>query len=249
MKLSNDTKLARKWACDERTIRNWRKAKAPLDDPARMVAWLTGRQTLPAGTVKLLESNRRRTVPRSPATGAALQIGGGAALARLEAAEAQAYGAFSQAVQSGDLHSVKAARENWLAVGESLRKFDAQILENRRQTGEEIPRAEVVRILNALANGWSSGLCAVADALHDQFHARPPVEYNSGAVKETLWAAFAAGLAAATVQRELPNWVIPSITAGTLLLEPERKVEALAGAFRQFIQMKAEIAAAPATQP
>lgn len=149
----SDTKLALKWACDERTIRRWRKDRAPLNDPKRMRRWLAGRKHLPPGTVALLEQLRTDERATVASQDAKPQVEGAAgALKRLEAAEAQAYTAFKNATATGDDIAIKSSRENWLKISESLRRFDIALEENRRDSGELVRRAEVELALRKL--GW-----------------------------------------------------------------------------------------------
>jgi hypothetical protein len=148
-----DEKLALKWACDCRTIRRWRKAKAPFTSEKRMRSWLAGRQHLPPGTVALLESLRASERATDPAViRAPHREGAAGALKRLEEAEAEAYATFNRATASGDDVAIKAARENWLRISESLRRFDLAIEQNRRDSGELILRSEVEHALQQV--GW-----------------------------------------------------------------------------------------------
>ena len=89
--------LAEKYGVNSRTIRNWKRAGAPLDDPARMAIWIASRRNLPPrlklnkpaakalpanSTIVETEGQARelaKVAPEPQATGAA------AALERLQA--------------------------------------------------------------------------------------------------------------------------------------------------------------------
>jgi hypothetical protein len=149
---TDDANLARKWACDERTIRRWRKDLAPLRDAAKMRAWLAGRKNIPLGTTALLEGLRATETATSAKQDAPLATGAAAALSRLESAEAKAFSAFVRATESGDMFAIKASRENWLKISENLRRFDLAIEEQRRDSGQLIVRSEVETALKRF--GW-----------------------------------------------------------------------------------------------
>src|SRR5262245_20658963 len=112
-----DEKLALKWACDPRSIRRWRKARAPLNSQKRMRTWLAGRKHLPPGTVALLDSLRAsERADTTPEDNKAQTEGAAGALRRLEQAEASAYASFKKATASGDDVAIKTSRENWLKI-------------------------------------------------------------------------------------------------------------------------------------
>ena len=54
-------------------------------------------------------------------------------LRRLESAEATAYERWQQAVESGDPVRIKVERENWLRIGDSLRRYDLAVEAARRE--------------------------------------------------------------------------------------------------------------------
>lgn len=51
---AQDEELGRRYKCDPRTIRNYRKEGAPLDDPEAMAEWLAQRHSMPSGTAEAL---------------------------------------------------------------------------------------------------------------------------------------------------------------------------------------------------
>jgi hypothetical protein len=147
MKAKTDKQLSEKWACDERTIRRWRKAGAPLDDDKRLRVWLCGQKHVPSGTQALLEATRTTERAASATQDAKPQPEGAAnALRRLEQAEARAYNDFKQASASGDAVRIRASRENWLKISETLRRFDLAIEQARRDAGDLVPKEDVLRL-------------------------------------------------------------------------------------------------------
>ena len=153
--VESDAKLAAKWACDARTVRRWRKARAPFSNPAAMRTWLASRKNIPAGTAALLEATRQ-TESAAVATQGSARADGAAgaagALRRLERAEVRSYAAFRKASESGDAVSIKAARETWLKVSESMRRYDLAVEMNRRAV-ELVPKKLVVDAVRKFAAG------------------------------------------------------------------------------------------------
>jgi hypothetical protein len=147
-----DVKLAAKWACDERTIRRWRKDGAPLGRPAAMRVWLACRKNLPPGTAGLLTEHRRVTTAKDLAGDGGLDKGAASALRRLEIMEAKTYRALERAMERGDAIEVKATRESWLRVSESLRRYDLAIEANRRGV-DLVPKKLVVDAARKCAAG------------------------------------------------------------------------------------------------
>jgi hypothetical protein len=73
--------------------------------------------------------------------------GAASALNRLENAELVAYQEMQAAIKDGDPITVSEKRKNWLSLSESLRKFDLLVEENRRASGELVPRSELEHAL------------------------------------------------------------------------------------------------------
>src|SRR5688572_7066836 len=97
---SGDSELAKRWRCDERSIRRWKKKNAPFEDVAAMIGWLALQRSIPEGTLTLVLDEQRKV--RSQITTNASQIPAGApgapnVLKRLEEAEERAYRALSAA--------------------------------------------------------------------------------------------------------------------------------------------------------
>ena len=77
--------------------------------------------------------------------------GAAAALERLEEAERAAYEHFELALREGDPLTIKTAREGWLKMGESLRRYDASVEAARREAGAMLAKEEAEGIFKALA--------------------------------------------------------------------------------------------------
>lgn len=148
-KPNDDEKLAAKYGCDPRTIRRWRKAGAPFQADAGMMNWLDGQRTIPAGTRALLEADK--TQQRISAAAAVqvsnLEQGAPVELRRLAAAAAEAHCRYKAAVSQGNAVEIRSALKIWLIITESLRKFDKDVSEQRRETGEMVPREGVEELL------------------------------------------------------------------------------------------------------
>lgn len=208
----NDQQAAKKWACDERTIRRWRKQGAPLDDGNKMREWLSGRREIPAGTASILTRKRATQKPTRAKPGLP---GAANALQRLEQAEEEAHRAFKKAEASGDVVTIAAARKHWLALTEQLRKFDLQIEETKKQSGEEevLKRKVTVKFARAIAY-WVNVAFREIEVTTEQrrIQGLPTDSY------EAHLRAFAAAIAAGTrTEPKIPEWLANAF-AGTSVL-------------------------------
>jgi hypothetical protein len=154
-KKSDDVMLAQFWDCDERTIRRWRKAGAPLmDEPKRMRVWLSCQRTVPAGTLTLLQLRRAQETIEAAAAAQSLPEGLAALLKRQETEEARAFTRYKAAEQGGDAVSLKEARQHWQAMSKALLPTYRLIDESRRDSGELVPREDVLRLVKELQQGY-----------------------------------------------------------------------------------------------
>lgn len=212
MSKTTDKTLAQRWGATERTIRRWRKSRAPLHDPCRMPAWLSGQRKLPSGTAALLATMRAEPAPPGAPN---LKTGAGPALARLESSEAEAFTAFEAAVKSGDLFAAKAARQNWLAISEALRKFDSQVAESKRTTGETVERSEVERVLRAVSGWWGLGVEGAVHALAEHMVRGEFRDHGTELVRRSLHSAWCASIAAGGGSGApgdwLPGWAVQAL--------------------------------------
>jgi hypothetical protein len=139
MKPNNEKELAEKHSCSVRTIRRWKAEGAPLGDEPQMALWLASRKHVPKATAT---QQRVKASPAPPkrGKGEAGTQGAASALRRLEAEELKAYESLQVALESGDPIAIRFAREHWVRISESLRKFDLLVEQNRRDSGEMISR-------------------------------------------------------------------------------------------------------------
>ena len=181
--------IARDYACSHGTAARWKREKAPLDDPVRMRSWLLGRKNTPRATRLLLEAEsraRRIKVARKViATDDDSIDGTGAApaLRRLELVEEQAYIRFQQAQETGDdLVELKLAREAWLRIGDSLRKYDLLVEQSRRDRGELLNKGEVLTHVQNLFTTLKQAIVRTAsDLALDLAATTTPVEAHDTA--------------------------------------------------------------------
>ncbi len=82
-----------------------------------------------------------------------VNVGAVSALRRLETEEARLFGLTKKAESSGDAFESKAARDAWLKVSESLRRFDLIVAQSKREIGEMVARKDVEAWLRNAA-GW-----------------------------------------------------------------------------------------------
>jgi hypothetical protein len=209
MKNTKYTELAKTYACSERTIKRWQRESAPLTDGAEMRRWLAGRKNLPKTTLEKLLPIARHAVQAATDP---IESGIVAALARLERSEARMFQALDAALLAGDALQIRLARENWLRVGESLRRFDLAIEQNRRATGELVNRTEIERSLKVLAVGtrfcMESGLPMLTLAVmgeRDQIRARQ-------ILRKSFYYGATTGLAFG-VAVQIPQWILDPFIA------------------------------------
>lgn len=146
-KSKTDEPLAERWACTTRTIRNWRKAGAPLSSEAKMLVWLASQRSIPERTQAILDSHRAEAVSRQALKPQLLPTGAAQALKRLEEMEARYFTGLCAAHESGDPVEIKRSHELWRTTSEQLRKTDLVIEQDRRQSGELIAKKDVEVLL------------------------------------------------------------------------------------------------------
>jgi hypothetical protein len=148
--LSNK-QLATKYHCSERTIRNWKLAGAPVQDPAAMKNWLASRKHVPPGLALAghgPKNSPARPVAHRPAQGDGPTTGLSATLGRLEQAEFQAWLRVQAALDAGDALASKIAHDNWLRLTKEIRPFEKMLSATERAAGVWIRRSECERLLS-----------------------------------------------------------------------------------------------------
>jgi|GEM_PF-5283653 len=151
-----------------KTITRWRAAGAPLANDSRLRAWLAGRKHLPKSIRDQLVSVVSEKSDSDSDASAESAGGAAEALARLEAEEIRAYQRLQAALAGGDPLTIKAERDGWLKISESLRRYDLAVEESRRVRGELLPRAEVEKLLGFLARIWPILAHKEAEALSER---------------------------------------------------------------------------------
>jgi hypothetical protein len=210
MKKLNEKKLAEKWACDERTVRRWRKDGAPLGKPA-MRNWLAGRKHLPPGTAALVSEYRRATMAKDLAGDGGLVKGAASALRRLEVMETKTYRALEKAMERGDAIEVKANRESWLRVSESLRRYDLAVEANRRAE-ELVPRKMVVEAVRKFAMGLRFSHRGFESCVHSLVGLKDPQAIWSVLSKPV--AEFMPAAVATLQTANIPGWILTAFEQG-----------------------------------
>jgi hypothetical protein len=148
--------LAAKWGTSTRTMRRWVAAGAPVNDEQAMHVWIASRKHTPKGTADMLTgqpaTGDKATVQTTTATARDPKQGAAAALQRLEVEEKDAFDRLQLALGEGrNALEVKLLREHWLKTGDSLRRYDLLVEQNRRDSGELVPRATVEELLANLS--------------------------------------------------------------------------------------------------
>lgn len=208
------SKIAKDWRTTVRTVSRWKAEGAPLHDAGRMRTWLASRKNLPAGTREVLASKPKARDGGGGAPQASMSTGAAAALGRLEQSEAAAFGALQRALKRGDVVEIKFARDGWLRVSESLRKYDLQVEQIRRAASELVPRSEVERFAENFANSWRLSTVRLANSLAPRLEGMETADICE-TLKDELIAAMVDGLALSTSSKcpaAVPDWLAAAAT-------------------------------------
>ena len=209
-------KLAKKWKCDVRTIGRWKRAGAPLSDPARMRTWLASRKNLPPETRAMMseKARSRRSSDANSIEAQDLTTGAPAALRRLETVEARAFELLDRAMRRGDPHEVKLARQGWLEVGDSLRRYDLLVERSRRDSGELVNLAETQAYLEHFLTFLKMGIVRAANSIAPKLAGAGTAD-ACDMVREACVEQILCTLGAMTSSRcaaKLPEWFSKPIT-------------------------------------
>ena len=146
-----DKDIAAYWGVAMRTFFRWKGEQAPISDYAAMCQWLATRKNLPRAVLEKIKVPAPENVSSAAGGGTA---GAASALKRLETSELQAFERMQTALTRGNPLEIREARENWLKISESLRKFDLLVEANRRDAGELVPVSETGKFLRSFIS-WT----------------------------------------------------------------------------------------------
>lgn len=144
-----------------RSIQEYMRLQAPLDDPPAMELWLNVRSS--KGKPFELPQVDEGTVADVPR-------GAPEALRRLAAKEAKAHVVLEQAEASGDPVQIEAAERSWYRACRELRYFDTSVEIARRDGEEMIPKAEAIDTLKKVCYQISGLLYEVIDSVVGESH-------------------------------------------------------------------------------
>jgi hypothetical protein len=218
-----DAALASKFNVTQRTIRNWRKQGAPLEDPDKLKTWLADRRQIPLeGAVAPGRKSRSK-----PPTADRIE-GLRGAVARLQRAELQAADAARAAGQ--DPLAVRRANSHWLATCEQLRKSHLALDDAQREAGEFVARAEVERILTEAGSALRVAGAMLTEPFVGAVLREPTVATVSAAWKDAYDNRLAGALGRLCINS--PGWVVEALCKAAEL----PKVEPMAEALRVLIE-------------
>jgi hypothetical protein len=139
----------------------WRYARngCDINDPASIKAFVDGNELRQHANLIRRKKGGNQTKTDSNHAPDLDQIalmpvgkkGAAAALARLEIFEVQAHGRLLQAIENGDALRIKTAQENYLRTAEVLRRLDAAIETERRNSEEQVPKKAAEAIVLHIA--------------------------------------------------------------------------------------------------
>jgi hypothetical protein len=209
-----------------------------------MRIWLTGRRAVPPGTLALIQSYRVTESVGSVTQSQTLIEGVAAALKRLEEMEARSFTDLKRAQASGDSLLVKAAHQIWLRNSDSLRKYDLAIEQNRRDSGQLIPKDEILRLVYILKDahyfallGELEGACQSLVGLRDPLDAWSILNKLRGAVHASVIAWLRQDR-----KQPVPAWMVKAFTEGEFPCSSEKE-EAYAPFCSALNNLMADVAA------
>jgi hypothetical protein len=162
---TTDKERSEFWGVKVRTMFRWKGDGAPLDDYEQMLAWLPTRKNLPRSVLGKIRIPAPKNASSHVSGGTA---GAAAALKRLEIMELQAFERLQAALARGNPLEIREARENWLRISESLRKYDLMIEDSRRDAGELVPVSEVQTFIGRFITFATVAMTARAESLTNE---------------------------------------------------------------------------------
>ena len=160
-----------------------------------------------------MRTKSKRKAVRKAVPAPEVRVGAARALERLETEEGVLYSTYKSARASGDALTAKVARDGWLKVSESLRKYDLMVASSRRGEGELIPRAQVASQLGHFAS-WIYFSLIVATGSADK-----------------AWSSFSSALSAyvqgsTSCGAKVPVWMAKALLADHLSRNPQEALTA-----------------------
>ena len=228
------------YGCSTRTITRYRNEDAPLDDPPAIFdLWAANKLTPPAALAKGQEiivaeyaaavGKPVAKVARPPATAPLGKQGEeprdeeiekpseGAehALQRLEELEATAHRELILANKSGDPVRIKRTLDGYLKISESLRRYDSQVADSRRDSGQMIPRAEAELAIEMAATWLRLSVRSFISSTTPQLAAAKDLPVVAGLIEDGMAAGVRANLMRAPkCQAALQPWALECIRKG-----------------------------------
>ncbi len=222
---------AKKYGVNKGTISRWVKAGLDVENPEAIAAYRAAKThggknsageiaagANPGTRIKPGDASAPLQMPTGTLEEAAkLEGGAAAALQRLEDAEKQAYIHVLWAMESKDAFAIKAAREGWLKLGDSLRRYDATIEATRREAGALLAKADAERMLKVFAyylriagRQLVIGAARKIAAMEDPAVISGELESILG---EEIMLATASLIATSEGKMEVPGWVGDALNA------------------------------------
>jgi hypothetical protein len=136
--------------------------------------------------------------------------GASQALSRLEAEELFYYNELENAKASGDAMGIRTARDNWLKIGDSLRKYDIALEEARRTSGVSIPKDMVLKVIHRFAQASRVALIKSKQSVAPQLAAESDVVKIDKLIDKLLgqvWVDATNDM----LGNEIPDWLKQSI--------------------------------------
>lgn len=172
--------IADRFGVTTRTVRAWERQGAPTGTMSDLKIWLAAHRV----HVTDLEPDRRAPSEKeNPAV--EYTRGAASALERLETAETQAFGALQRALEADDPLRIRACREAWLKISDSLRRYDLVIEQARRSSGAMVPKEAALELIRRLVSAMRVGITIMSNGLSsDLVRYREPAEMHVALTKE-----------------------------------------------------------------
>lgn len=212
------SEYAARYGVHKATVARWAKAGVDLENPDAVAAYRgSKKQGRKSPTEDKSAAEAERYLPGALAAADGLEGGAAAALKRLEDAERASYAQFQAALAEGDGFQIKVARETWLKMGDSLRRYDATVAEARRAAGAVLPKSEVERILRVLAYYLRIAGRTLFIGAADGWAAEDRPELIAAEAEELLGEGLLLGVANLIATSEggmaVPGWVAAALTS------------------------------------
>jgi hypothetical protein len=173
-----------------RTIHEWAKRKAPLDNEQAMEAFMRELREARSGNLDL-SSVKLPEISEAVLHG--VKLGVPEALKALGEAEARLRLQVVESEAGGDQTVIGVAYARWIKIADSLRRYDTAVAMDRRDSGQMVPKAEAEEAVRSSAVWIRQAVQRLASKL-------TPLYSNQGAAEQDVYVELMALLSTFTAE-------------------------------------------------